>query len=139
MIVEIFSKLNNIEELRSCILVCKKFRNLILKLQKIMQGILITFKYGEENDILLFLNDYGVGMRNIRIRSLKHVPNLEELECIPYESIQNESNVDSTFSLPKLKNLAISGNICNFIRNSRDLNKLISLDVYDYDVNDNNF
>ncbi|KAL7012262.1 hypothetical protein ACKWTF_014725 [Chironomus riparius] len=144
LIIEIFSKLHDIEDLQSCMLACKRFRNLILKSQKIMKNVLITFESEAKLDeILDFLNIFGGSIKSLKINNsqfltfiLKSVPNLEELKFSMKEKLPINP---SSFSLPNLKTLSLTGKISSFISHAKVVNHLKTLKIINYDYNDSEF
>lgn len=146
MIIEIISHMNEIKDLRNCMILCKEIREMMFKTPKIMKKIQVVFQdfnYDEiEVLIFQFLYDKGRFIKNMSLFRkhkdpeflpyvLNQVPNLEKLilnSDFTYNNNETKQSSECFFRLPRLKNLIINTDeFENFATNVIDLQSIDKL------------
>lgn len=148
----IISQLDEINDLKACMLSSKYIRDLMFKSSKIMRKIPFRFKFETKKDqISQFLSEKGRYIKKITFISsdynffvqkrgtiepnlisyiLNYTINLEDFTCsvidlrglIPYDK-----NVITPFDLPKLKHLSITSEMIHYIKNAKNIDGLETL------------
>lgn len=102
MIIEIFSKLNEINDLRNCMLLSKEIRNSMFKSPKIMRKIQIVIKSDKfDKEFKTFLLERGKFIKNFKMHKNFYLPTSEliqnVLRCVPnLESFTGSLHSDRT-------------------------------------------
>jgi len=147
MIIEIISHMNEIKDLRNCMMLCKEIREMMFMMPKIMKKIQVVFQdfnYDEIEDLIFqFLYDKGRFIKNLSLflsykdpeflpYVLNQVPNLEKLILNSKFDYYNDEIKQSEyfFRLPRLKNLIVySDEFEIFMTNAIDLQSLEKLEI----------
>lgn len=151
MIVEIISHLNDIEDMRNCMLLSTDIKDFIYKTPKIMHKIQIAFKSDINlEEISQFLDERGKFIKNIKIQEnfkenkiidpllipviLNKCPNIEKFTHAShpdYSVMKTEKIVKYPFELLRLKHLIIETDESgNFIANARNIKNLETLKCF---------